>query len=209
VSAETISTLALLIQQKKLHLKQSRRDDRRAGGETFVDGSSQKQEATHNEQCNGLRGRPCHRTYLGIGYWKSRGSRTTRFTEVEPDEKANNARNEEAETKEIKLCNMFTEGSSLMRIEVEEEEQNRCRNAASRQVYPETPRKPELVYNMVWISSSRPSPGDMIGKYLYGNQDDRLKEFMKHTPPSKGPMTLAIPQVAPTKPPYLPRLWED
>jgi hypothetical protein len=68
-------------------------------------------------------------------------SLTTRLAGTESNEQTDNSRNDEGQTNEIKLCNMFTESSSLVRIEVKGEEQNRSGNAASRQVYPETPRR--------------------------------------------------------------------
>jgi hypothetical protein len=59
-------------------------------------------------------------------------SRTTCLAGVESNEKANNPKDDEAKTNEIKLYNMFTERSPLMRIEVEEEKQYHCSDTAGR-----------------------------------------------------------------------------
>jgi hypothetical protein len=49
---------------------------------------------------------------------------------------------------------MCTEGSSLVRVEVEEEEQNRGSNTTGRQVYPKTPRKPMLEHKIKWLGKA-------------------------------------------------------
>lgn len=133
---------------------------------------------------------------------------TARLTGVEPDKKANNPRNNQTKTKKIKFRGMCTEGSSLVRVEVEEEEQNRGSNTTGRQVYPKTPGKPMLEHKIKWLRKSQPSPADVIGKNLHSKSDHKESSWKatKRTPPSRGPMTLAIPQVAPINPPYLPRL---
>jgi hypothetical protein len=133
---------------------------------------------------------------------------TARLAGVEPNEKANNPRNNQAETKEIKIRGMFTKSSSLVRVEVEEEEQNRGSNTTGRQVDPKTPEKPMLEHKINWLRKSRPSPADVIGKNLHSGSDNKESgsKATKRTPPSRGPTTLAIPQVAPINPPYLPRL---
>jgi hypothetical protein len=62
------STNIILIQDlfkryRKYHLEESRWNDWRARRETFVNGTSQKQDATDSEQRYGLRRGPCHITY--------------------------------------------------------------------------------------------------------------------------------------------------
>jgi hypothetical protein len=60
-----------------------------------------------------------------------------------------------------------------MRVEVEEEEQDRSSNTTGRQIYPETPRKPTLEHSTKWLRNNWPSPADMIGKYLCIKSDEK------------------------------------
>lgn len=45
-------------------------------------------------------------------------SLTASLTEVEPDENANNAGNDEEEANEVELCDVFTERLAMMRIKI-------------------------------------------------------------------------------------------
>lgn len=58
-------------------------------------------------------------------------SLTASLTEVEPDEDANNASNDEQEANEVELCNVFTERLAVMRIKIQEEEEDQKRNPSS------------------------------------------------------------------------------
>ena len=59
-------------------------------------------------------------------------SRTTCFTVVEPDENKHDTDNDKHESNKVELGNVLFQGLAMMRVQVEEEEQNCERNSSSR-----------------------------------------------------------------------------
>ena len=106
---------------------------------------------------------------------------TVCLTAVEADEHANNATNDKQEADKIKLPNMFTEGHALMGVKVEEEEQDRARDAAGRSRIGLRSAIKTKVINGLVIQINEEAPGEETAlQYGVTAARVRLTISMKH-----------------------------
>lgn len=113
------------------YLEHPGREDGRPCRNGLVEAGGDKENGTNGNQGDSVSGRPWGKCVSVPWVWNSLYSRTCPLAEVEADQQTDDARDHEAESDEVKFTGMFSESLPLVRVEVEEEEQEETGNSAS------------------------------------------------------------------------------